>query len=88
MVLILAVLPGLVPARAGEDAGPAGQVGLEFFEKSVRPVLVERCWACHGGPSPKGKGKSKQGWSEPDHPRRPARRGRQRAVGGGGESRG
>jgi hypothetical protein len=59
MVLILAVSPGLVPARAGEDAGPAGQVGLEFFEKSVRPVLVERCWTCHGGPAPKGKGKSK-----------------------------
>ena len=87
MVLLPAVSTGLVPARAGEDAGPAGREGLEFFEKSVRPVLVERCWTCHGGPSPKGKSQD-QGWPEPDHPRRPARRGRQRAVGGGGESRG
>ena len=37
--------------------GRAGGEGLEFFEKSVRPVLVERCSTCHGGPSPKGKSK-------------------------------
>ena len=29
-------------ARA-EDAA-----GLEFFEKRIRPLLVEHCFACHG----------------------------------------
>jgi hypothetical protein len=29
---------------------------LEFFEKRVRPVLVERCSGCHSASSPKVKG--------------------------------
>jgi len=37
------------PARAA-DAGP------EFFEKRVRPVLVERCYKCHSVTSEKLKG--------------------------------
>ncbi len=28
--------------------------GLEFFEKKVRPVLVEHCFKCHGGGKKKG----------------------------------
>ena len=24
----------------------------EFFEKSVRPLLVEKCWPCHGDGGP------------------------------------
>lgn len=30
--------------------------GAEFFEKRIRPLLVERCLDCHGGPSGKVKG--------------------------------
>src|SRR5687767_563422 len=28
--------------------------GLEFFEKRVRPVLIERCYECHGEKKQKG----------------------------------
>ena len=31
-----------------EGRGAADPQGAEFFEKRVRPVLVERCNACHG----------------------------------------
>jgi len=38
-------------ARADKPAGPAA--ADEFFEKEVRPVLVERCQKCHGTEKPK-----------------------------------
>jgi hypothetical protein len=42
---------GAGAARGGED-----REGSELFEKAVRPVLVERCFRCHGGEvkAPKG----------------------------------
>ena len=36
---------GLLTSEARSAADPQG---AEFFEKRVRPVLVERCYACHG----------------------------------------
>ena len=33
---------------------PPGAADLEFFEKKVRPVLVERCYECHGEEKQKG----------------------------------
>jgi hypothetical protein len=39
-----------VPARA-QAPSPAA---VEFFEKEVRPLLVERCLKCHGDQKPKG----------------------------------
>src|SRR6478672_3113533 len=38
-------------AGATRAADPA----TEFFEKQVRPVLVEKCLSCHAGDKPKGK---------------------------------
>ncbi|MFM8273216.1 MAG: DUF1549 domain-containing protein, partial [Gemmata sp.] len=38
-------------AAAARAADPAG---LEHFERHVRPVLVEKCLACHGPDKPKG----------------------------------
>ena len=32
----------------------ADSAGIEFFEKRVRPVLVERCYECHGEKKQKG----------------------------------
>ena len=32
----------------------AAEAGAEFFEKRVRPVLVERCYECHGEKKQKG----------------------------------
>src|SRR5688572_20853772 len=44
-------------ALAGaERATPASSEGIEFFEKKVRPVLVEHCYECHGSTSKKIKG--------------------------------
>ena len=41
---------------------------LEFFEKKVRPVLVERCYSCHSEEAKKLKGNlrldTKEGWSK------------------------
>ncbi len=39
-----------LPARAADPSPEA----LEFFEKKVRPVLVENCFKCHGGGKKKG----------------------------------
>ena len=41
-----------LPAIAlGSDISPAE---IEFFEKEVRPLLVQRCQTCHGAEKPKG----------------------------------
>ena len=34
---------------------------VEFFEKNIRPVLVERCYPCHSDAAPKVKGGLKSG---------------------------
>ncbi|HVW38460.1 MAG TPA: DUF1549 domain-containing protein, partial [Pirellulales bacterium] len=53
---------GGLPAAAAEPA--PGEI--EFFEKRVRPILVEHCYACHGGGEKKTKGglrlDARQGW--------------------------
>ena len=36
---------------------PANAAGLTFFESKVRPILVERCYRCHGPDSGDGKAK-------------------------------
>jgi hypothetical protein len=41
VLLCLALAPGVV---ADARANPAG---VEFFEKKIRPVLVEQCYPCH-----------------------------------------
>jgi hypothetical protein len=45
---ILALAP--IPSRAESPTGASA----EFFEKRVRPVLVEKCHRCHGGKLQKG----------------------------------
>ena len=40
------VLVALTPGSALADD--------EFFEKQIRPILVERCQSCHGEQKPKG----------------------------------
>jgi hypothetical protein len=40
--------------------------GVEFFEKKIRPVLVERCYKCHSAQAQPAKGglllDSRAGW--------------------------
>ena len=45
----------LLLAMAG--SAPAQEAEIEFFEKKIRPVLVERCYKCHSADSKKVKGK-------------------------------
>ncbi len=49
MKRILLVLLAVNPALGGvPQAAPAADPdGVEFFEKRIRPVLVERCYSCH-----------------------------------------
>jgi cytochrome c553 len=42
---VTVALAGALPAA--EVAAPSAEQ-IEFFEKQVRPVLVNRCQACHG----------------------------------------
>jgi mono/diheme cytochrome c family protein len=44
--------PGARVARAAEELPPAKQ--LEFFEKSVRPILATHCLECHDAQKKKG----------------------------------
>jgi len=50
--IALLCLSFITLARAAEPTPEQ----LEFFEKSVRPVLVERCYQCHSSKSEKLKG--------------------------------
>src|SRR5438045_2391676 len=44
---IALMVSGLPPAVAADDAG------LEFFEKKIRPVLVQYCYECHSADAKK-----------------------------------
>src|SRR5438309_237371 len=51
VVLTLFSLAGTALPRAA-----AGDAGVEFFEKKVRPVLVEHCYSCHASTGKKQRG--------------------------------
>src|SRR5262245_9128864 len=51
----LALLAALA-APATAAAPKADPAGLEYFEKHVRPVLVEHCYKCHSAQAEKLKG--------------------------------
>ncbi len=51
--LLLPILLGGVLCLSG--LGRADQVGDDFFESRIRPVLVERCHECHAGDSPEAE---------------------------------
>ena len=42
-------------AVAAEDAQPTKE-GLDYFEKNVRPILVDRCYECHSASKNSSKG--------------------------------
>src|SRR5713101_2370156 len=48
----LVILASLGP---GARSAPPSAANIEFFEKKIRPVLVENCHKCHGAAKQKGK---------------------------------
>jgi mono/diheme cytochrome c family protein/uncharacterized coiled-coil protein SlyX len=53
--MLLAIITPCGGTVRAEGMAPAAEVaGHEFFEKEVRPLLVERCLECHGGRGKKG----------------------------------
>ena len=44
-ILLLSVLMATAAAASGQASDPAR---IEFFEKEIRPLLVEHCQVCHG----------------------------------------
>ena len=57
IVLALSVaIPAEVVRSADEEPPAFDAPSLEFFEREVRPILVERCFECHGASSEEPKG--------------------------------
>src|SRR5437764_392304 len=54
MVIFLSC--AMVLAAPLDQAAPADAAGIEFFEKSIRPTLVESCYSCHSADAKKVKG--------------------------------
>src|SRR5438309_240195 len=46
----------LLLALYSSSSAPAQNAGIEFFEKKIRPVLVEHCYECHATTSKKVRG--------------------------------
>jgi hypothetical protein len=53
--LLAAAVLAPLGLQAQDEAVPTPE-GLEFFEKNIRPVLVERCYSCHSASATKLKG--------------------------------
>ncbi|HEY2840495.1 MAG TPA: DUF1553 domain-containing protein, partial [Pirellulales bacterium] len=63
VLLPVCILLCICCAPLARAADPAG-ADLQFFEKRVRPILVEHCYECHRGDKPKGNLRldSAEGW--------------------------
>ena len=65
---LAALSVGLLSAGAMAVDKPLTPAEADFFEKKVRPVLVERCYQCHSEKSEKIKGNllldTRQGWTK------------------------
>lgn len=55
LLALLPILALLTTQSPGADAPPTVE-GVDFFEKKVRPVLVDHCYSCHSAAAKKAKG--------------------------------
>src|SRR5437764_13570544 len=64
LAVVLLPLLFLLPLRGQTPGDP----GIDFFEKKIRPVLVENCYSCHSIAAKKNRGEllldSRQGLLE------------------------
>ncbi|MHC4878954.1 MAG: PSD1 and planctomycete cytochrome C domain-containing protein [Planctomycetota bacterium] len=56
LIIALGTSLTLAPAGAASAADKADAAGLEFFERKIRPVLVEHCYECHSADAEEAKG--------------------------------
>src|SRR5882672_3222204 len=57
LILLLCLgLPAVALGAPPQDASRPDPEGVEFFEKKIRPVLVDRCYSCHSVEARKPKG--------------------------------
>jgi hypothetical protein len=54
-LLLVACLLSLHPSFSGAADPKPTPEGIEFFEKKIRPLLVDNCYKCHSGDKVKGK---------------------------------
>jgi cytochrome c553 len=54
--LLLLLLAGIAADEAATQAVPDDPAGAEFFEKKIRPILIDRCHSCHSATAAKLKG--------------------------------
>jgi hypothetical protein len=52
IALVFALQTGI----AGSAAAACGRLKIAFFEKTIRPILINRCYECHSVESGKSKG--------------------------------
>ena len=50
------ILTGMFAATAGAVAADISPEHLEFFDKKVKPILVDKCYKCHSAEAGKSKG--------------------------------
>ncbi|MEX2212504.1 MAG: DUF1553 domain-containing protein [Phycisphaeraceae bacterium] len=67
-ILAAGLLAFVAASAHGADAAPLTPAQTDFFEKKVRPLLIERCYKCHATDSDKVRGHllldSRQGWAK------------------------
>jgi len=54
--MIRLLLTGLFASAALAARAADSAAGVEFFEKRIRPLLVDRCYECHSADAKKLKG--------------------------------
>ena len=54
--LALWFMAGASPQLRAQPPAGADSAGIAFFERQIRPLLVERCYQCHGPESKKANG--------------------------------
>ena len=55
LLAIAALLLGTTLSAQQQAAPPLSADQVEFFEKKIRPIFVERCYKCHSAEAKKTK---------------------------------
>ena len=64
--MFLTGAPSRARASEADEATATTGAAVEFFEKKVRPILVERCQGCHGASQAEGRAAARLAAGGPD----------------------